>query len=410
MNAGVNTDGAALAVTESELDAFSANDDLDHAIERARNAVVEAQAAEGYWCYEFEADCTIPSEYILLANYTGDPQFTDGVHPELEARIGRYLRARQDASGGWSQYPGGEFDISCSVKAYYALKLIGDDPDEPHMRTARQAILDFGGAARANVFTRITLALFQQVPWRAVPVVPVELTLLPDWSPFTLSKAAYWTRTVTMPLAILCSRQEKAKNPKGIGIRELFVRPPDEETDYFPVRSRLNQVFIVLDRCTRAIEPFIPGFIRRYATKRAERWFVERLNGLDGLGAIFPAMVNGHEALLSLGYANDHPLVKTSAEALKNLLVIGEDEAYCQPCVSPVWDTGLACLSLVETDAEANQAQMQAGLDWLADRQLTDEPGDWRKARPNLAGGGWPFQFGNDYYPDVDDSAVVAWA
>ena len=391
------------------------NDDLAQAIERARGALIDDQDESGYWSYEFEADCTIPAEYILLAHFTGDEQFTTGVHPELEARIGRYLRTRQGDDGGWSQYPGGDFDLSCSVKAYYALKLVGDDENAPHMRRARELILRHGGAAQANVFTRITLALFEQVPWRAVPVVPVEIVLMPRWSPFSLSKAAYWTRTVTVPLAILCSRRERAKNPRGVGIRELFVVAPEEERNYFPIRSPLNRVFVEVDRVARKLERFIPNALRGWATRRAERWFVERLNGTDGLGAIFPAMVNAHEALVSLGYPADDPRVRESAQALKDLLIVGDEEAYCQPCVSPIWDTGLACLALHELDtggawSAPSQAATIAGLDWLAERQLTDEPGDWRERRPNLAGGGWPFQFGNGHYPDIDDTAVVAWA
>jgi squalene-hopene/tetraprenyl-beta-curcumene cyclase len=333
--------------------------------------------------------------------------YMNTVRVDVQAKIAVYLRERELETGGWPLYAGGQFDMSCSVKTYYALKLAGDDPAAEHMRRARQAILARGGAATTNVFTRITLALFGQVPWRAVPFVPVELILLPKWFPFHISKISYWSRTVMVPLLILCSLKPCARNPGGIGVRELFVVDPLQEKNYFPIRSPLNYLFLALDRVGRAIEPLIPSRLRGYAVQRAKAWFVARLNGVGGLGAIFPAMVNAYEALDCLGHGRDDPAVQAAARAIDRLLVIGERSAYCQPCLPPVWDTGLACLALQEVgDARATIAR---ALDWLADQQLIDEPGDWRDARPHARGGGWPFQFENDYYPDVDDSSVVAW-
>lgn len=377
-------------------------DRLNQAIERAREALLALQHAEGHWCFELEADCTIPAEYVLMMHYL------DEVDGALQAKIAVYLRERQQAGGGWPLYFGGAFDISCSVKAYYALKLAGDSPDAPHMARAREAILAHGGAASSNVFTRITLALFGQVPWRAVPLVPVEILLLPRWFPFHLSKVSYWSRTVVVPLAILCSLKPRARNPKRVNVRELFTLPPDEERDYFPVRSRLNYLFLAIDRIGRALEPLVPSSVRRLAVRRAESWILERLNGTSGLGAIFPAMVNAHEALDCLGYEPEHPYRRMTKAALARLLVVGENSAYCQPCFPPVWDTALACLALQE--AGAAEAEVGRALDWLKARQLLDAPGDWREYRPRLPGGGWPFQFENDHYPDVDDTSAVVWA
>ena len=192
------------------------------------------------------------------------------------------------------------------------------------MVKARQAILAHGGAARANVFTRITLALFGQVPWRAVPFIPVEVMLLPRWFPFHVSRVSYWSRAVMVPLFILCSLKPKARNPKQLDIRELFTIEPEHEQHYFPSRSRLNDFFLLLDRLGRGLEPLIPGWVRRHAVRKAEAWFLERLNGLGGLGAIFPAMVNAYEALDLLGFPSDHPHRKTAKEALQRLLVVGE--------------------------------------------------------------------------------------
>lgn len=377
---------------------------LDEAIDRAEKALIALQHPDGSWCFELEADCTIPAEYIMMMH------FRDEIDEALQAKIAVYLRDHQLDNGGWPLYLNGEADISCSVKAYYALKLAGDSTDAPHMVKAREHILSVGGAATSNVFTRIALALFEQVPWRAVPFIPVEIMILPKWFFFHLSKVSYWSRTVMVPLFILCTYKPKAKNPNKVSVEELFTVPPDKERNYFPVRSPMNLFFLMLDKMGRCIEPLIPGKLRRHATKKAENWFIERLNGLDGLGAIFPAMVNALEALELLGYPSDHEFCKTAKEAIDRLVVEKEDSAYCQPCVSPVWDTGLASLALLESGSQEAQDSAYQAMEWLEPRQLLEEKGDWSEYRPNLRGGGWPFQYGNDHYPDLDDTAVVAYA
>lgn len=377
---------------------------LHAAIRRAEAALGKLQHDQGYWCFELEADCTIPAEYILMMHYMGE---IDGA---LQAKIAVYLRDHQLTEGGWPLYPGGNFDMSCSVKAYYALKLAGDAPHLPHMSKARKTILAHGGAVRANVFTRTALALFEQIPWRGVPFMPVEIMLLPRWVPFHLSKVSYWSRTVIVPLLILCTAKPKAKNPNRVYIGELFLTPPEQDHHYFPIRSGLNGVFLTLDRLGRLLEPLLPRWLRNHAMRKAETWFIHRLNGRGGLGAIFPAMVNAYAALDYLGYPAHHPHRLTAKQALQDLLVIHEQTAYCQPCLSPIWDTALTCLTLQEVGSAETQYAVQAGLDWLAKQQITEAPGDWRENRPHLAGGGWPFQFQNDHYPDLDDTAVVAWA
>jgi squalene-hopene/tetraprenyl-beta-curcumene cyclase len=377
--------------------------ELDRAITRARHALLSFQHPDGHYRFDLEADCTIPAEYILMMHYMGE------IDDELSAKIAVYLRNRQCSDGGWDLYCGGDFDLSCSVKAYYALKLAGDSPDAPHMAKAREAILAHGGAARSNVFTRITLALFKQIPWRGVPFIPVEIMLLPRWFPFHLNKVSYWSRTVMVPLFILCSLKAEAKNPRQVHIRELFTTPPEDEKNYLPIRSRLNRIFLFMDMLGRRLEPHIPPSTRRRAIRKAESWFVERLNGTDGLGGIFPAMVNALEALTLLGYPPDHPYQIQAKKALEKLLVVGEESAYCQPCLSPMWDTCLAASALLEaTGGEPTDDIVQA-LDWLKERQLSDEPGDWREKRPHLKGGGWAFEYANPHYPDLDDSALIAW-
>ena len=380
---------------------------LGHAIDAATAALIERQHAEGYWLFELEADCTIPAEYIMMMH------FLDEIDASLEVKLARHLRAAQAQHGGWPLYHGGDFNLSCTVKAYYALKLAGDPAHAPHMTRARAAILQHGGAARANVFTRIALALFGQLPWRGVPYIPVEIMLLPRWFPFHVDRVSYWSRAVMVPLFILCSRKPLAKNPRAVDIRELFTTPPEQEHHYFrEIRERgwLARAFLLADRVGRLIDPLVPALVRKHATAKAEAWVLERLNGEDGLGAIFPAMVNALEAMVILGYPADDPRRLTAKRALQKLLIVDSSSAYCQPCVSPVWDTALASLAVQEVGGAPASRASRRGLDWLQSKQLLDEPGDWQVNRPGLAGGGWAFQFGNGHYPDLDDTAVVAWA
>jgi squalene-hopene/tetraprenyl-beta-curcumene cyclase len=381
---------------------------LDRALADARDALIARQNAKGYWLFELEADCTIPAEYVMMMH------FLDEIDVGLEKKLCAYIRAHQTEGGGWPLYYGGDFNMSCSVKSYYALKLAGDDPSAPHMVRARKAILERGGAARSNVFTRIALALFGQIPWRGVPYIPVEIMLLPKWFPFHLDKVAYWSRTVMVPLFILCTLKPQAKNPRKVDIRELFVTAPEEERDYF--RDAIKQggmiarAFMLADHFGRLIEPLMPRKTRERATRVAEQWILDRLNGEDGLGAIFPAMVNALEVMTILGYPKDDPRRETAKRALEKLLVVQGSSAYCQPCVSPVWDTALASLALQECGDNSAISATTRSLDWLKGEQLLDQPGDWQVNRKGLAGGGWAFQFRNDYYPDLDDTAVVVWA
>ncbi|MEX2497334.1 MAG: squalene--hopene cyclase [Wenzhouxiangellaceae bacterium] len=378
--------------------------DLESALRRGISRLLEDQQADGHWIYELEADCTIPAEYICYLHYM------DERDPALESRIAAFLLSAQMEDGSWPLFHGGEGDLSCTVKAYFALKLSGHDPDAEPMQRARRWILAHGGAERTNVFTRILLAWFEQVPWTAVPYIPAEIMLLPRWFFFSLDRVSYWSRTVMVPLFILYSLRARAANPTGTDIRECFVEAPEAVRDWFQVRSPLNRMFLWLEALGRRTEWVIPKALHRHSLKRAEKWFIERLNGLDGLGAIFPAMVNASIALKELGYADDHPLREQTREALRALVVDQPGRTYVQPCVSPIWDTGLAALALDACDEPGAVEAAQCGLDWLVDRQITDAPGDWRGACPKLAGGGWAFQYRNDHYPDLDDTAMVAWA
>jgi squalene-hopene/tetraprenyl-beta-curcumene cyclase len=388
----------------------TAADSLDSAIDAAvastREALLRRQAADGHWVFELEADATIPAEYIMLEHYLGE------IDPALERKIANYLRRRQGSHGGWPLFHGGGINVSASVKAYFALKLAGDDPEAPHMRRAREAILAEGGAAACNVFTRVALALFGQLPWRAVPSMPIEIMLLPRWFPFHLDKVSYWSRTVIVPLLILMLLKPKARNPSSVGLDELFLASPFEEPPPLrnPTGSRAGRFFLGLDRVLKLVEPYFPKRTRRRAVDAAITFIITRLNGDDGLGGIFPAIANTVMAFDALGHGPEYPPLVTAKAAIRKLLVIDGETAYCQPCLSPVWDTALALHALLEAGEPGDGSAVESALAWLAERQITGVAGDWSAQRPELRSGGWAFQYRNDYYPDVDDTAVVAMA
>ena len=381
---------------------------LDSSIEAATDALLACQQPDGHWVFELEADATIPAEYVLLKHYLGTLP-----DPTLEQKLAVYLRRTQGQHGGWPLFQDGDLDISCSVKAYFALKMIGDPPDAQHMVRARAAIRQHGGADRSNVFTRALLALYGMVSWRAVPAMPVEIMLLPRWFPFHIDKVSYWARTVLTPLLVLRALMPRARNPRGVTIEELFLEEP-QSLRGLPKAPHQKwfwfAFFRIVDHLVRAIEPLFPKTLRKRAIDAAVAFVTTRLNGEDGLGAIFPAMANTVMMFDVLGYPADHPDVAIARRSIEKLLVIKPEEAYCQPCVSPVWDTALVCHALLECGTAATNKEADRGLKWLTPLQVLDIPGDWAVQRPNVRPGGWAFQYANAYYPDLDDTAVVVMA
>jgi len=382
--------------------------ELDDTVTKATRALLAQQKADGHFVFELEADATMPAEYVLLTHWCGEKPIL-----ELEHKIANYLRRIQGAHGGWPLFHDGGFNISASVKAYFALKMIGDDPQAPHMARARNAVLAHGGAAESNVFTRSLLALYGVIPWSGIPVMPVEIMLLPRWFPFHLAKISYWARTVLAPLTVLYALRAVAKNPRRISVPELFCTPP-EKIGRWPKgphqRFPWSQVFGGIDRFLQIVEPHFPAGSRKRAIEKAVQFTIERLNGVDGMGAIFGPMVYAVMMLDALGYPRDHPDLVTARAALDKLLVVKADEAYCQPCVSPVWDTALMSHVLLEVGGERANEQARRALQWLEPRQVLDKAGDWAMTRPGVRPGGWAFQYNNPSYPDLDDTAVVVMA
>lgn len=400
-----------MAITMDALnpDVADVNSDaLDTSIASATRGLLGYQQHDGHWVFELEADATIPAEYVLFRHYIAEP-----VDAELEAKIAAYLRRIQGEHGGWPLVHDGAFDMSASVKAYFALKMVGDAVDAPHMVRAREAILSRGGAIHSNVFTRFLLTMFGVTTWRSVPVLPVEIMLLPMWSPFHLNKISYWARTTIVPLMVLAALKPRARNPLGVRIDELFLqdpksigllaKSPHQSAGWF-------NLFRGIDAILRVVEPLFPKRLRERAIKDAVAFVEERLNGEDGLGAIFPPMVNTVMMYDVLGYGADHPPRAITRRGIDKLLVIHDDEAYCQPCVSPIWDTALTCHALAEVGDDESLQKLDQGLDWLLPKQELELKGDWAVKRPDLRPGGWAFQYANPHYPDLDDTAVVVMA
>ena len=382
--------------------------DLDSHIDSATNALLACQRPDGHFQFALEADATVPAEYVLFRHYLGEP-----VDAAREAGIAAYLRRIQCSHGGWSLLTDGAFDMSATVKAYFALKMIGDSPQAEHMRRARDAVRLRGGAERSNVFTRCLLALYGIVPWRAVPVMPVEIMLLPKWFPFHLDKISYWSRTVIVPLLVLMAKKPRARNMKEVSVAELFLEPPRQlgPTPKAPQqKASWFWFFRVVDDVLRAAEPWFPQAMRQRAIARAVAWVEERLNGEDGLGAIFPGIANSVMMYEALGVPAEDPRRAIARQSIDKLLAVHDNEIFCQPCVSPIWDTALACHAFLEVGGERAVAEAKRGLEWLVPKQILDLRGDWIAQRPNVRPGGWAFQYANAHYPDVDDTAVVAMA
>ena len=381
--------------------------DVAKGAEQARDAILKLQRDDGHWAFPLEADATIPAEYILLQH------FLDDINQPLHEKMAVYLRNNQsNVHDGWGLFHAGDFNISASVKAYFALKAVGDSVDAPHMVRARTTILKHGGAAKSNVFTRIQLALFGVVPWTAVPVMPIEIMLLPRWFPFHLSKIAYWSRTVIVPLLVLMTKKPKARNPRNIRLDELFVAPPETVKDWNTneTKSILNPTFRVLDDILRFFEPYMPKGIRQFAIDKAVAFVKDRLNGDDGLGAIYPAMANAVMMVDTLGYDKQHPDRQIATKAVDKLVIEEEKSAYCQPCFSPVWDTALTVHAMLEDGSASAVVATIRAAEWLKKLQVLDVVGDWATWRPNVRPGGWAFQYNNAHYPDLDDTAVVVMA
>lgn len=372
------------------------------ALQRATDSLVAKQNPQGYWVGELQGDSILESEYIMLLFILERDD-----DPELPA-IAAYLRSLQQADGGWNMYPGGAADLSGTVKAYFALKLMGDDPDAPHMIAARECVKKLGGAEGCNSFSNFYLAALGQISYDACPAIPPEIVLLPQWLYFNLYAVSAWTRTMILPLAIVSTLRPVRKLPPEKGITELFTGGPREAIGLGLPRS-WRELFRVVDRLLKLyhIRP-IEG-LRQKAIKEAEKWLLDHLQDTQGLGAIFPPMVYILIVFRALGYPEDHPRVVDAHQHLRDLFIREGGKTRIQPCHSPVWDTGLALHALAEAEISPESESAKNATRWLLSKECRDAS-DWRKNCPDVEASGWYFEFENPHYPDVDDTAMVSMA
>jgi squalene-hopene/tetraprenyl-beta-curcumene cyclase len=381
---------------------------LDSAISRAQTFLFDAQAADGHWVGELEANTTITSEYLLLCH------LIDRVNRTREDKAVRYFRSRQRPDGGFTLFAEGPTNLSATIKAYFAMKMAGVSVDDPAMARARERILEMGGPVKADVFTKILLALFGEYDWNGVPAMPVEIMLSPRWFLFSLSDVSYWSRTVIVPLLVIMDRKPVTWLPASRSLDELWPVPREKASIRFDRTPKTwswrgllwKNFFITVDDGLKIWERFSPRPLRKRAVEAARLWLEERLALPGGLGGIYPAMANSILAMRLLGYSDDHPLVLGQIKEIEALVVEDADGLHYQPCPSPVWDTSLAINALIESDLAPDHPALHRAAEWLIDRQVL-VPGDWQLKRPHARPGGWAFQYANDYYPDLDDTAVV---
>jgi squalene-hopene/tetraprenyl-beta-curcumene cyclase len=381
-------------------------DPVTKTIAHSAGALLDKQYTNGYWRFDLEADTTIPAEYLFLQ------YFLNNVDHERESRLAEYILSRQKEDGSWPLYEGGPGNISATVKSYLALKLAGKDPASPAMKLARKWILNHGGAENANVFTRITLAIFGQLPWRTVPAILAEVIWLPRWFLlFNLHKVSYWSRCVIVPLLILFAKKPVHQLQPGQDIAEIFINDPAKlkHLDRFNQSSIQKNTFILVDRCLKILERVVPAWLRNLSIRKVESWMRDHMRGEGGIGAIFPAMANAVMALKVLGCDNTDPDMQRGIQAIEDLVLENETETYVQPCVSPIWDTCLSISALSETGVAEEHPAIISAIDWLFEKQVFVR-GDWSINAPDLDSGGWAFQFENDFYPDVDDTSMVVMA
>jgi squalene-hopene/tetraprenyl-beta-curcumene cyclase len=396
---GGPTEGAATAAVRS-IESL-----VEPAVARARDWLLAAQTQDGYWWAELEADTTLESDYILYLQILGQLK-----SPKVP-KLARYIRDRQLGDGGWNIFYGGPAELNATVKAYVALRLAGDSAAAPHMEKARAKIHELGGLEATNSYVRFYLAMVGAVGWNMVPAIPPELMLLPSWFPMNIYEMSSWTRGIVIPLALVYASKPGWRLPEGMVFHELFKKPGGKPTSFKWDKRVVSwrNCFLTLDLCLKIYEqsPWKP--FRKLALERARKWMLERLERSEGLGTIYPAMMNSIFALLALGGDTTDPVVAREIGFLERYEIEEKGTIRVQPCISPVWDTAIAMVSLEEAGLDPAHPSLIAAERWLLNNQVLG-PGDWQTKNPNAEPGGWVFEFRNDFYPDVDDTAFVLMA
>ena len=368
----------------------------------ATRALAALQYNEGYWCGDLTGDSTLASDYILLQLWLHPVDANSAWNPPRKDRIERlvkYLWDCQMPDGGWNLYAKGPAEINASVKAYTALRIAGAAQSSPRMRAARERILALGGLQACNSYTRINLSFFGLFPKQFVPTVPAEILIVPG---SFLNEMSSWTRTIIVPLSIIQGLGAQRPVPSGLTLAELML--PGTRIA-MPRKDLTSELFLRADKLLKQWERRGIQRIRDKAIAAAERWMIEHTHHSEGLGAIYPAMMYAVMAMDALGYERDQPDLVKAMQHFDDLLIERDNLFDVQPCKSPVWDTAIAIFSLGEA-GDADKASMTRAADWLLSKEVRRK-GDWSSKRPNLRPSGWAFEFANEFYPDIDDTAMV---
>jgi squalene-hopene/tetraprenyl-beta-curcumene cyclase len=382
-------------------------DEVEPALARGRQALLDLQNPAGYWWEELESNVSITAEFIMLHRFLGLDS------PPKIAAMANYILHQQSDNGSWSLYYGDGGHLSTTVEAYLALKLAGFSPQEPALEKARTFIQENGGVFKCRVFTRIFLALFGQISWQGIPVMPVEFVLLPLWSGLSIYELSSWSRATVVPLSIVMAKKPICSLPPELGVRELFAPHEDPILSHQVKLSKnglsLDNFFVMVDRLLKLYQSYPYPPVRSAALRKAEKWIIEHQEESGDWGGIQPAMLNSILALHCLGYTKHHPAMRKGMAALDFFTLKEDDRLWLQSCISPVWDTALAVRALVAAGCKPSHPALKKSCNWLLQQQIFRR-GDWSEKNPFLASGGWAFEFVNNWYPDIDDSAVVLMA
>ena len=391
------------SVPDSAFESRLIDSATEGALSKARACLLSKQNEAGYWVGELQGDSILESEFILLKFILGHQ--TD---PDLPL-IANYLRSLQMPNGGWCMYPGGAAELSGTVKGYFALKLMGDDPNAEHMTRARDLVLSMGGAEGCNSFTNFYLAILGQISYDVCPSIPPEIVYLPKWMYFNLYAVSAWTRTMILPLSIVSTLRPTMLIAPEKGIKELYTGADFSLGKLSGMPSSWRDMFLLIDKALKQYHRLPMLHTRQDAIRAAEQWLLERIDDSEGLGAIFPPMVYILIVFKALGYPEDHPRVVDAHKHLKDLFIKDGDHIRIQPCHSPVWDTGLTLHALAESGVRPDSDAAKRSTDWLLAKECRNG-GDWQRNCPKVEPSGWYFEFSNPHYPDVDDTAMVCMA
>ncbi|OGW13935.1 MAG: hypothetical protein A3K09_07495, partial [Nitrospinae bacterium RIFCSPLOWO2_12_FULL_47_7] len=374
---------------------------LDETITRSCGYLFSIQDPEGFWAAELESNATITAEYIFFMHFMGIPD------PVRQRKCAQYLLQHQQEDGGWNLFYGAPSNISATVEAYIALKMSGISPDRPEMSKARECIFSLGGIRATRVFTKIFLALLGQVSWDVLPVMPVEIILLPNWFYFNIYEMSSWSRGTVVPLTIIYAHQPVFKLDENQGVRELF-RETDRNLslDYSPDGLSWRNFFIFIDRSLKLFGKSSWKPFRNFALNRAKKWTLKHQEPEGDFGGIQPAMFNSLLALKCLGYSNDDPVIVKGLSAVDRFIIDKGDHLVLQACVSPLWDTSIACNALLDAGFPGDHPALVKAGEWMLKKQVK-RPGDWKVKNPNTPPGGWAFEFFNEMYYSNDDPVIV---